>query len=56
MLLLLLTMQGEKSDRVLQLTADVIAANQAHYSAWQYRWEVLQELGVDLTAEYQFTQ
>eukprot|EP00882_Tetradesmus_deserticola_P016427 GHRQ01017545.1.p2 GENE.GHRQ01017545.1~~GHRQ01017545.1.p2 ORF type:complete len:102 (+),score=42.15 GHRQ01017545.1:83-388(+) len=47
--------KGEKSERVLQLTADVIAANQAHYSAWQYRWEVLQELATDLTAEYQFT-
>ncbi|KAF6250982.1 hypothetical protein COO60DRAFT_704582 [Scenedesmus sp. NREL 46B-D3] len=48
--------KGEKGERVLQLTADVIAANQAHYSAWQYRWEVLQELATDLTAEYEFTQ
>jgi hypothetical protein len=53
---LLCVVQGEKSERVLQLTADVIAANQAHYTAWQCRWEVLQELGTDLAAEYQFTQ
>lgn len=49
-------LQGDKSARVLELTADVIAANSAHYTAWQYRWQVLQELGTDLTTEYDFTQ
>ena len=49
-------LQGEKTQRVLELTADVIAANSANYTAWQYRWQVLQELGADLTQEYEFTR
>eukprot|EP00878_Enallax_costatus_P012747 GHUV01013311.1.p1 GENE.GHUV01013311.1~~GHUV01013311.1.p1 ORF type:complete len:222 (+),score=64.47 GHUV01013311.1:601-1266(+) len=48
--------KGEKSERVLALTADVITANSAHYTAWQYRWQVLQELETDLTQEYAFTK
>ena len=47
--------QGEKSERVLGLTSDVIDANSADYTAWQYRWEVLTALQADLTREYEFT-
>jgi len=49
-------LQGEHSERVLQLTADLIASNSADYTAWQYRWETLMKLQADLTQEYQFTQ
>eukprot|EP00879_Flechtneria_rotunda_P006326 GHRR01006649.1.p1 GENE.GHRR01006649.1~~GHRR01006649.1.p1 ORF type:complete len:296 (+),score=116.88 GHRR01006649.1:1024-1911(+) len=51
-----LLLQGEKSERVLQLTSDMIAGNSADYTTWQYRWEVLQELHADLTQEYDFTR
>eukprot|EP00775_Hariotina_reticulata_P003675 gene3675-3936_t len=47
--------QGERSERVLQLTAELIESNSADYTAWQYRWETLMELQADLTQEYQFT-
>ncbi|KAF8060026.1 hypothetical protein HT031_004964 [Scenedesmus sp. PABB004] len=47
---------GERSARVLALTADVIAANSAHYTAWEVRWECLLALGADLRREYEFTE
>jgi len=49
-------LQGEHSERVLQLTAELIESNSADYTAWQYRWETLMKLQADLTLEYQFTQ
>ncbi|KAJ9524614.1 hypothetical protein QJQ45_024213 [Haematococcus lacustris] len=47
--------KGERSQRVLELTADIIRHNQADYSAWQLRWECLLALGSDLLEEYTFT-
>ncbi|KAL6752035.1 hypothetical protein V8C86DRAFT_1833280 [Haematococcus lacustris] len=47
--------KGERSQRVLELTADIIRHNQADYSAWQLRWECLLALGSDLLQEYAFT-
>ncbi|KAH9474730.1 Protein farnesyltransferase/geranylgeranyltransferase type-1 subunit alpha [Psilocybe cubensis] len=35
---------GEKSERVLDLTENIIRQNPAHYSAWQYRYETLVSL------------
>ncbi|TRM63637.1 hypothetical protein BD626DRAFT_431490 [Schizophyllum amplum] len=42
---------GEKSERVLELTEDIIRQNPAHYSAWQYRYETLIALGAPLDKE-----
>ncbi|KAK0220058.1 hypothetical protein IW262DRAFT_998290 [Armillaria fumosa] len=42
---------GEKSERVLELTEHIIRLNPAHYSAWQYRYETLIALGSPLTTE-----
>lgn len=49
-------LQGEKSHRVLQLTADMIDSNSADYTAWQHRWDTLVELQADLQQEYAFTE
>ena len=32
---------GEKSERVLKLSEDMISLNQADYTAWQLRWVAL---------------
>uniref|UniRef100_A0A7S0R5Z1 Protein farnesyltransferase/geranylgeranyltransferase type-1 subunit alpha n=1 Tax=Chlamydomonas leiostraca TaxID=1034604 RepID=A0A7S0R5Z1_9CHLO len=47
--------KGEKSERALALTADMIHRNQADYTAWEYRWQCLNELGKDMSCEYEFT-
>ncbi|KAL0577192.1 CAAX geranylgeranyltransferase alpha subunit [Marasmius crinis-equi] len=44
---------GEKSERVLELTRNIIDMNPAHYSVWQYRYETLLALNSDLEAELQ---
>lgn len=49
-------MQGEKSERVLQLTSDVINTNSADYTAWQHRWDTLCALNTDLQQECTFTE
>lgn len=49
-------LQGEKSERVLQLTADVIDTNSADYTAWQHRWDTLVALQADLQQECAFTE
>jgi hypothetical protein len=45
---------------VLGLTADMVGANSADYTAWQYRWEVLAALqqreGRQLAPEFGFTE
>lgn len=46
----------EKSERALHLTADCIWLNAANYTVWQYRREILKELGVDLQDELKFTE
>mmetsp|Transcript_24497 Transcript_24497/g.56442 ORF Transcript_24497/g.56442 Transcript_24497/m.56442 type:complete len:335 (+) Transcript_24497:63-1067(+) len=46
---------GEFSQRVMELTADVIEHNSANYTAWYYRRRCLKELGLDLAAELEFT-
>lgn len=48
-------LQGEKSERVLQLTADMINRNSADYTAWQHRWDTLTALQTDLQQECVFT-
>lgn len=35
---------GERSARALSLTGDMIAANQADYTAWQHRWLCVEAL------------
>ncbi|EKM57639.1 uncharacterized protein PHACADRAFT_251373 [Phanerochaete carnosa HHB-10118-sp] len=42
---------GETSERVLELTEDIIRMNPAHYSAWQYRYRTLLALNAPLDAE-----
>lgn len=41
---------------MLQLTADLINANSADYTAWQYRWDTLLALKADLHQECVFTE
>lgn len=48
--------QGEKSERVLELTADMISSNSADYTAWKYRWDTLTALKSDLQRECTFTE
>jgi protein farnesyltransferase/geranylgeranyltransferase type-1 subunit alpha len=38
------------------LTADCIWLNVANYTVWQYRREILKELGIDLKDELKFIQ
>lgn len=47
--------KGEKSERVLQLTADMINRNSADYTAWQHRWDTLSALKADMQQECVFT-
>ncbi|KAI0301615.1 protein prenylyltransferase [Multifurca ochricompacta] len=46
---------GEKSPRVLELTETIIRLNPAHYSAWQYRYEVLIAISAPLELELVLT-
>ncbi|KXN92160.1 Protein farnesyltransferase/geranylgeranyltransferase type-1 subunit alpha [Leucoagaricus sp. SymC.cos] len=41
----------ERSERVLQLTEELIRLNPAHYTAWQYRYETLLALSSSLETE-----
>ena len=45
---------GETSARALQLTEEVILANPAHYTAWEWRWRCLAAAGSDLDVEEPF--
>ncbi|KAL1730592.1 hypothetical protein EV714DRAFT_272547 [Schizophyllum commune] len=47
---------GEKSERVLELTEDIIRQNPAHYTAWQYRYETLIALEAQLDKELQLME
>lgn len=42
---------GETSNRVLELTEDIIRLNPAHYSAWQYRYKTLISINSPLDLE-----
>jgi len=42
---------GEMSNRVLELTEDIIRLNPAHYSAWQYRYKTLISINSPLDLE-----
>ncbi|KAG2227852.1 hypothetical protein INT45_002090 [Circinella minor] len=44
----------EKSQRVLDLLADIIDMNPAHYTVWQYRQEVLFSINADLNEEIKY--
>ncbi|XP_001607662.1 protein farnesyltransferase/geranylgeranyltransferase type-1 subunit alpha isoform X2 [Nasonia vitripennis] len=46
----------EKSERALNLTADCIWLNAGNYTVWQYRREILKELGIDLKDELKFVE
>lgn len=48
--------KGEKSERLLQLTADMINSNSADYTAWQHRWDTLTALQANLQNECVFTE
>ena len=41
---------------MLELTEQMISFNSADYTAWQYRWEVLEALQADLEEEHAFTR
>ncbi|XP_014225559.1 protein farnesyltransferase/geranylgeranyltransferase type-1 subunit alpha [Trichogramma pretiosum] len=46
----------EKSERALNLTAECIWLNAANYTVWQYRRDILKELGIDLKDELIFIE
>jgi protein farnesyltransferase/geranylgeranyltransferase type-1 subunit alpha len=48
------TISNEKSERVLQLTEDIIDMNPAHYTIWNYRQDVLFALDSDLDKELDY--
>ncbi|PHZ13557.1 protein farnesyltransferase [Rhizopus microsporus ATCC 52813] len=45
---------NEKSERVLQLTQDILERNPAHYTVWNYRQDVLFALNKDLDEELDY--
>eukprot|EP00611_Tribonema_gayanum_P004194 TRINITY_DN13387_c0_g1_i2.p1 TRINITY_DN13387_c0_g1~~TRINITY_DN13387_c0_g1_i2.p1 ORF type:complete len:328 (+),score=102.11 TRINITY_DN13387_c0_g1_i2:44-985(+) len=47
---------GELSERALELTADIIDMNSAHYTAWQYRRRCLFALNKDLAEELSYVR
>ncbi|XP_045450044.1 protein farnesyltransferase/geranylgeranyltransferase type-1 subunit alpha-like [Melitaea cinxia] len=47
---------NEVSERALQLTKDAVEFNPANYTVWQYRRDLLQALGTDLTSELAYVE
>ncbi|CAE7552885.1 Fnta, partial [Symbiodinium microadriaticum] len=45
---------GEKSERVLELTEEILDINAANYTVWQYRRETLFSLNYDLNIEMDY--
>ncbi|XP_045523481.1 protein farnesyltransferase/geranylgeranyltransferase type-1 subunit alpha [Pieris brassicae] len=48
--------KDEKSQRALELTKDAVELNSANYTVWQYRRELLKELGTDLRSELDYVE
>ncbi|KAL9926882.1 farnesyl transferase alpha isoform 1-T3 [Glossina fuscipes fuscipes] len=46
----------EKSPRALELTTDALRLNPANYTVWQYRRDILRELGSDLHQELDYIE
>lgn len=46
----------EKSPRALELTTDALRLNPANYTVWQYRRDILRELGSDLNEELDYIE
>ncbi|XP_061397065.1 protein farnesyltransferase/geranylgeranyltransferase type-1 subunit alpha-like [Musca vetustissima] len=46
----------EKSARALELTTDALRLNPANYTVWQYRRDILRELGSDLNVELNYIE
>uniref|UniRef100_T1PA40 Protein farnesyltransferase/geranylgeranyltransferase type-1 subunit alpha n=1 Tax=Musca domestica TaxID=7370 RepID=T1PA40_MUSDO len=46
----------EKSARALELTTDALRLNPANYTVWQYRRDILRELGSDLNEELSYIE
>lgn len=49
-----LIQSGERSERALTLSAEVVELNAAHYTAWQWRRDLLRTLGKPLEPELAF--
>ena len=47
---------NEYSERALDLTADIIAINPAHYTVWLYRAKIVAELGKDVVDELRWVE
>ena len=45
---------NERSERVLDLTREIIRMNGGAYTVWHHRWELVRSLGVDLAEEMRY--
>ncbi|CAH2241781.1 protein farnesyltransferase/geranylgeranyltransferase type-1 subunit alpha [Pararge aegeria] len=48
--------KNEISERALHLTKDAVELNPANYTVWQYRRDLLKELGTDLRSELDYVE
>ncbi|KAI8918125.1 hypothetical protein BC831DRAFT_390429, partial [Entophlyctis helioformis] len=47
---------GERSERVLELTSYIINENPSHYAVWKYRLDTVRALGKPMEDELRFTE